>query len=104
MKDRILPVNFVDGSEVNVDIFFGSKKVVLHAYDEKTKQRYELLFIRCIEIAINYTDELDLDLYNLTDGISGETIDDEIKKFVVNFADESTLMIRCHHFEIRVVA
>jgi len=95
-----LTVNFVDGSDVEVEISLDDKRVILVAFDEKIKKKYRLIFSECISINIEYSKEDEPDLNNLTDGIQETRTEDGSRKFIIGFADESNLEIRCNAFEM----
>jgi len=100
MTDKLI-TNFVDASEVQIEMNLEEKRIELEAYDEKTRSKYHLKFINCTTIKINYSNDEDPDLYNLTDGIiESETTSENVRNFEINFSDESVIKIGCRYFSI----
>lgn len=101
-----LVANFVDGSGAVIEVKFDEKRVVMNAYDEKTRHRYLLYFTGCRSIRIDYStaDEESADLFNLTEGVQelvGTSVDTRI--FRVGFMDESQLEIHCTGFSMQPI-
>lgn len=105
MTEQLI-ASFVDGSGAVIEIIFDEKRVVMNAYDEKTRQRYLLTFTNCRSIRIGYSaeEEANADLCNLTDGIQElEGAQDGARVFRIGFADESLLEIHCASFSMEPV-
>ncbi len=76
---------------------------MLTAFDEASRRRYTLAFVRCTAFSMNYS-STEPDLNDLTEGIwELERLDQEIRVFQIHFVDESVLEIRCKDFSITTV-
>jgi hypothetical protein len=102
-----LSANFVDGSDVEISTNLERRRVEVTAYDEKTRQKYQLTFADCTLIMLTYSDvEQDwVDINNLTDGIEEVANGNPgIRVFRVGFVDESVLEIHCRSFSMTPIS
>ncbi|MCL6592214.1 MAG: hypothetical protein K6U80_19995 [Firmicutes bacterium] len=92
---------FSDSSNVNLKIDFTQKQINMIVFDEKIQKYYQLNFVDCVQILIKYTDDIDNDLTNLTEGVNELDKENEhIRVFNIGFADETTVEIKCKAFSI----
>lgn len=99
----VLVANFVDGSDVEVTYEFYRRRIIVIAFDEVMRAKYQLTFGECTLVSVTYSDGPDdlRDLSNLTEGIkefgrqSGGA-----RRFEVGFADDSVMEIHCREFSM----
>ncbi len=103
MAENILSY-LADAYDVEVKFNFDNKEIVMKAthFNSKDKKAYtyELVFADCVCFEMNYTEEEDLALWDLTEGIEEmPSPKSGIRVFKINFADDDVVLtIKCRKF------
>lgn len=98
-----LITHFVDGSDVELQVWVDARLIEMSVRDERTLGKYRLRFARCVRMDISYADdEEDFSALNdLTEGVHEEESGQPgVRHFTIGFADGSIMEIACRDFSM----